>query len=94
MEPKTVVFIIIILIFVWYIWFYSGLIEHYGVCKDCDLVSMPRNGILVLNPYIWPYSGAPCINDLYKMNKQHPIEFGYDNEAPYHLQAADHVALM
>jgi len=85
----VVILVVIVIILVWYL--YSK--ENYGVCNDCDNKVMPQDGLVVLNPFIWPYSGTPCINDLYLLNKDNGVDLGFEAGPMYHLTTPDHVAM-
>jgi len=78
----------IIAIYYWY-----DNIEHYGPCKDCDGYKMPRNGVSVLNPYVWPYSGTQCVDDLYILNKDTGTDFNFASGPLTQASAPDHVIL-
>lgn len=64
--------------------------ENYRSCGDCDNHNMPTNGISVLNPFIWPYSGTPCVGDLYNSDKSTDAQ---SSGSLTHLNAPDHVVL-
>lgn len=70
--------------------------ENYGPCRYCDSDSnyrVPRNGTLVLNPYVWPYSGTQNVNDLYILNKDVGTDFNFECGPLTQLSAPDHVIL-
>lgn len=64
--------------------------ENFGYCVPDDKCSraLSKEGTLVINPYMWPYSGTTCIDDLYAVNKMQ------DDMPPLtSLSAPDHVVL-
>jgi hypothetical protein len=77
----TIVIIILIIVIMW-------PREQFRSCRYCDGYNIPRNGLLVINPYIYPYSGTEFIDDLYKKGK-------VDKYVPLtHLNTPDHVELV
>lgn len=38
--------------------------EGYKPCAVCDL-TLPKGGINILNPFIWPWSATRCLGDVY-----------------------------
>lgn len=66
--------------------------ETFIPCNDCDQ-RMPRNGISVLNPFVWPYSGAQSIDNLYSLGRSSGVDFGFNAPAPTHLSTPDHALL-
>jgi hypothetical protein len=69
-----VISVVILIIIMWYFGFADGFkekiismlpLEGYTSCSDCAERKLPRNGMTVLNPFIWPYSATPCIDSLY-----------------------------
>lgn len=66
--------------------------ERYRSCNDCGGRSIPRFGVSVLNPYVWPYSGGSCVNDMYVINRDHGIDIDFA-PTPSHLSTPDHVEL-
>lgn len=69
--------------------------ESFRSCAGtpCD-GHMPRNGIAVVNPFVWPYSGTPYLDDLYILNKDTGLNLGFDSPPITHLSTPDHVELM
>ena len=70
--------------------YYYNHIENYGPCRSCDGYKMPRNGISVLNPYVWPYSGTQCVDDLYILNKTTGADFNFASGPLTHASDPDH----
>lgn len=69
--------------------------EPFRSCRHCDGYFMPRAGMSVLNPFIYPYSATPCVDELYMLNKDRGIDFGFVDSARPTLtspSAPDHVA--
>ena len=89
---------IICLIAIWYV--VSGRLEGFRSCRYCADQKLSKKGTLVLNPYVWPYSGTECIDSIY--DAEHltsadnsadytPKDFG--NGPLVHLNTPDHVEL-
>ncbi len=68
--------------------------ETYSSCRDCDGYRMNKSGTLVINPFIWPYSGASCVDDLYILNKDSGLDLGFNQGPLTHLNTPDHVELV
>ncbi len=66
---RTVIILAIVLIMYLVYCDYKGksLTEGFRSCSSCDndLGNLPRDGLLVLNPFIAPYSVNKCVDDLY-----------------------------
>lgn len=61
--------------------------EDFGYCPGCSHIGISKEGTPVINPYIWPFSGTDCIDDIYAVNK-------LDDEIPLtHASTPDHVVL-
>jgi hypothetical protein len=63
--------------------------EPYRVCRDCDSTmpdrTIPSGGFSAVNPFIYPYSGAECLEEVQGMVSKHvPL---------MHAFAPDHVVL-
>jgi hypothetical protein len=67
--------------------------EGYRSCNDCD-GRMPRLGMVVLNPFMWPYSGTSCVDDLYILNKDSGLDLGFETTPITHLTTPDHAELL
>jgi hypothetical protein len=67
--------------------------EKYRSCRDCDGYSMSPTGTPVLNPFIWPYSGTRCVDDIYILGKDAGIDIGTTVGPLTHLNSPDHVIL-
>lgn len=57
--------VVIVLIILWNSdkirsWFdsYHRTTEGYAPCSDCSDYKPPKNGVLVINPYVMPYSSG------------------------------------
>ncbi len=88
------ILLIVILIALWYFGYIgTGHQEAYRSCHDC-INKMPRDGILVVNPYVWPYSGTSNIDDLYILNKDIGTNLGFGTAPLTHLSTPDHVELV
>ena len=74
-------------------WTGGNRAENYRSCRDCDNLHMPPNGLSVLNPFIWPYSGTSCVDDMYILNKDTGVDIGTEVGPLTHLSAPDHVVL-
>lgn len=94
--------VVVILLILWYLgsidagvkkWFSAAAAEGYRSCRDCDGYLMPANGITVINPFVWPYSGTQCIDDLYILNKDVGLDLGFRSGPVTHLNTPDHVVL-
>ncbi len=68
--------------------------ESFLPCIDCSDNYVPKNGVLVINPYVWPYSGTKCVDDLYILNKDHGQDIGFSKPQMRHLNTPDHVELV
>jgi hypothetical protein len=82
-----ILILIIILLLIW--WFQS---EHYRSCRDCE-GGVAANGTAVLNPFVWPYSGTGCVDDLYMLGKDSGVEIGTGKGPLVSPNAPDHVVL-
>ncbi len=88
------VLLLVILIFLWYFGYIAlGRGEAYRSCSDC-INKMPRDGILVVNPFVWPYSGTANVDDLYILNKDIGTNLGFNTAPLTHLSTPDHVELI
>jgi hypothetical protein len=79
-------------------WYYADIYaatmgESYRSCRDCDGYSMAANGTPVLNPFIWPYSGTRCVDDIYILGHDAGIDIGTGTGPLTHLNSPDHVIL-
>ena len=68
-------------------------IENYSPCMDCDGYKIPRNGISVLNPYVYPYSGTQCVDNLYILNKDIGTDFNFAKGPLTQASDPDHIIL-
>lgn len=78
------IFVIAILILTFY---FIVVQESFISCRDCSNYYVNQHMSSVVNPYSWPYSGNPCVDDinLMKMNGTPPLT---------HLNTPDHVELV
>jgi hypothetical protein len=88
---KVALLVSILLVLYWYFYLYT---EAYRSCRGCDDYRMPRNGVAVLNPFIWPYSGTSCVDDLYILNKDSGVNLNFSEAPLTHLSTPDHVELI
>lgn len=54
-------------------------------CSSCDDLRFPPGGRAALNPYVWPYSGTPCVPE-YEPPRDEKPKF-------IHQTTPDHVPL-
>lgn len=54
---------------------------------------MAAGGTVVLNPYVWPYSGTQCVDDLYIANEDKGLNVGIDSTSLYSLTTPDHAVV-
>jgi hypothetical protein len=88
------IILIIVLVLMWYFgYILVRRTEAYRSCRDC-IGRMPRDGILVVNPFVWPYSGTACPADLYILNKDIGTGLGFGSAPLTHLNTPDHVELI
>jgi hypothetical protein len=95
------IILIVIVILLWWFGYIGGVScgsdgrgkEAFRSCNDCIGV-MPRDGIAVVNPYVWPYSGISCVDDLYVLNKDTGLGLGFGSGPLTHLSTPDHVELI
>lgn len=76
-----------ILVVLWLLWRPS---EGYLPCLG-DCPELPTKPPVVVNPYMWPYSGASCFDDLYVMDRQ--VRGTSDIQPLVSLNTPDHVVL-
>lgn len=65
--------------------------ESFAPCP-CDNPSTPKS-VTVLNPFIWPYSGTPCVDDLYMLaqTRKDDTILNTPRGPLTHLNSPDHV---
>lgn len=69
--------------------------ENYTQCYTCDDdYRMLDGGMVVSNPYIWPYSGTRDVPRIYQLGDQYKAGFGFRQEPMIHQTIPDHVILM
>ncbi len=73
-----------ILVFIFY---FIIVQETFISCRECNKYYINPHMSSIVNPYKWPYSGSPCVDDVNLMNMT--------NEATLtHLNTSDHVELV
>lgn len=82
--------IILVLIIILVALIYST--ERFRSCRDCE-GGVAANGTIVVNPFIWPYSGTQCVDELYALNKDSGVDIGTKRGPLTHLNTPDHVIL-
>jgi hypothetical protein len=65
--------------------------ESFTACHDCDQSARFPYSDLVVNPFIWPYSGTPCTDDLYR--EYRTLKAPQEKAPLTHLSTPDHVVL-
>lgn len=86
--------VIVIFLIVLYMTDFGALkSEKYRSCRDCDGYQMAPNGMPILNPFIWPYSGTRCVDDVYILGKDAGVDIGTNVGPLTHLSSPDHVIL-
>lgn len=68
--------------------------ESFLPCIDCSDNYVPKKGVLVINPFVWPYSGTKCVDDLYILNSDYDQDIGFSRPQMRHLNTPDHVELV
>jgi hypothetical protein len=96
---KFIIGVVLILLVIWYLNInpvnqIKSLLgfstEGYRSCRDCTGYSMSKSGTTVINPFVWPYSGTSCVDDLYIKNKDVGLDLGF-TLAPISPNTPDHV---
>lgn len=65
--------------------------EDYRPCSDCDYNGIPKNGMVQLNPFMWPYSAFANPDSIYLPPGTISAE---KRSAPLtHLETPDHTVL-
>lgn len=80
--------VLVILVIFWYI----GSSEAFRSCRQCDGV-MPREGVLALNPFNWPYSGIGYLDDLYIQHVDQGLDLAFNPPPLTHLSTPDHTVM-
>ncbi len=83
------IYVLAIILLLWYL--SISAVENYRSCRGCD-DSMPQDGVVVLNPFIWPYSATGSVDDLYIANKDSKLDLGF-GMPPVSLNTPDHVVM-
>lgn len=81
--------LLVVLIFVWYMMPQ----EDFLSCRGCS-GKMKPGGTLAINPYVWPYSATYNVDDLYVLNKDYGIDFGFTDGPLYHKNTPDHTEMV
>ena len=85
--------LLIVLIFV-LIWITMDPVEKYKTCRDCsDDIRMLDGGMVVKNPYVWPYSGTEDIDKIYQLPTAEKICYGFSDKPLIHMSVPDNVIL-
>lgn len=42
-----------------------GVTEHWKPCNNCNFNGIPANGMVQLNPFVWPYSAFANPDSIY-----------------------------
>ncbi len=79
--------LVLICIYIVYTSMYVGT-EKYRSCNDCDTHQLQKNGDVVINPYVFPYSATDCMTNIYS---SYPISSNLTE--PVHVSTPDHVLL-
>jgi len=92
-------FIIVVLILVAGITFLrkmnkSTTQEGYRSCRGCDGNVMPWNSPLALNPFVYPYSGTSCLDDVYKLGADGSVDVGFNDKTLTHLSEPNHIQMV
>lgn len=76
-----VILILVILIYTNWI----STCETYKPCNGSCSNTPPKGGILLINPFVLPYSGTQCVDSLYSPSSAAPLT---------HQNIPDHVELV
>lgn len=88
----TFIGILIIVLIIW-LFFYRD-VENYRQCYSCsDDYRMLDGGMVVSNPFIWPYSGTQDVGKIYQLSDAMQSDFGFTDEPLIHLNTPDHVLM-
>lgn len=79
-----VLLIVLIILLVWY----ANAGEGFFACTYCDTYSPTPATSVVLNPFVWPYSGTGSIDDVYVVEKD--SENGGGTATMYNQFTPDH----
>lgn len=74
--------------------YFQPAAETFRSCAPCDDNRMRKDGTVVINPFVWPYSGAQCIDDLYILNNDSGVNLSFTGGPLMHLHTPDHVAMV
>lgn len=92
-------YILLVIVIFLLVWYYKDIYlqridaENYRSCRDCDGYSMSATGTNVLNPFIWPYSGTKCVDDVYILGKDAGVDIGTAVAPLTNPSSPDHVIL-
>jgi hypothetical protein len=87
------IYVLIVIVILLFVILLTRPEEPYRSCRDCDGYAMAPNGTPVLNPFIWPYSGTGCVDDVYILGKDAGVDIGTAITPLTHASAPDHVIL-
>ncbi len=77
----TAVLIVIVVVLVWMCYTQEG----FWPCNYCDTYSPLKSPPVVLNPYVWPYSGTGAVEDIYIHELDNPgVKSMYNQFTPDH----------
>jgi hypothetical protein len=65
-----------------------------GCSGDCDNLRVPNGNFVALNPFVWPYSAQPCIDDINRLDPAAKLYYGFNNKPLVHQTMPDHTLLM
>lgn len=71
MEPHIILLIIVIILLLWYCGCMN--VDYFRSCRDCDQEYDPKDNV-VLNPFIYPYSGTENTNRINILYARHNFE--------------------
>lgn len=88
-DTQTIVLAAAIVAIVWWL----GSIRASEGYKPCygNCTTIPSKQPAVINPYVWPYSGATCLEDLYIMDRD--VRGGSTAQPLVSLNTPDHTVL-
>ena len=93
MDNATAITIAIVTLFLVWVIYTKYTPENFKSCGGCSL-RLPPQGTPILNPFVMPYSGTKCVDDLYIMNRDSDLKLDPAESKMYHLATPDHVELM
>ena len=90
-----IVIVIVLAVAWWRGWSWADIpfMESFRSCSGCDGRMYP-SGMSVLNPFMYPYSGVSCVDDMYIFNHDNGLDLGFPKGPLTHLSTPDHVELV